>query len=145
MKPLLSIIINPLPLIAITVMMSSKLLHQDTRNSCSLPQNGGRELPRDIPTHVLLLFTPLEAGRNANKANEPQTSWLFPKTPTTKSDRDTLVHKWSLPWKKSSSQQLPRTAVGSTRFLICGSDPAQHKQFKHRLLNISLHGLMIKL
>lgn len=129
---------NPLPVIAITVMISSKPFWQDTRNSCTVPQNRGRELPRDTPSHIVLLFTPLEAGRNTNKANEPQSSWLFPETCTHHQIRKRCASAQMEPaiGKKSYSQQFPRTAVESARFIICRSEPAQHKQFKHRLLKI---------
>lgn len=102
MKPLLNIIINSLPLIAITVMISSKLLWQHTRNSCSLPQNGGRELPRDTPSHILLSFTPLEQEETPTKPMNHSRVGCSPRpVPTTKSDQVVLLHKWSLPQEKS--------------------------------------------
>lgn len=49
--------------------MSSKLLWHHTRNTCTLPQNDGREFLRDT-NHILPSFTTLEAGRNDSKADE---------------------------------------------------------------------------
>lgn len=136
MKPLLNMIINPLPLIAITVKISSKLLWQHTRNSCSLPQNSARELPRGTPSHILIIY--LTGNRRRHHQRQWTTAELVVPQDLYPSPNQTEVCWYTngATGKKSYSQQLPGAAVTRTTFLICGSDPAQHEQFKRRLLKI---------
>lgn len=69
-------------------------------------------------------------------AAEPM-SWLYPKTCAHHQTRTRNAGaQMESAMGKSYSQQLPRIAVVGAGFLICRSNPVQHKQFKYRLLKI---------
>lgn len=87
---------------------------------------------------ILIIFShPLPHWKQEEMTAKPM-SWLFPKTCTHHQirTRDAGAQMESAMGKKSYSQQLPRIAVLSAGFVICRSNPAQHKQFKHSLLKI---------